>query len=247
VSAPGPGALGVSPKMNGHLRNATPKPPNGMVTARNLAWHAIRIKVWVMVNMLSPVWGRAPEGAQHVHMGLATQCEDCVRPGAWHALASKAAPAQTSRTKRTALIVEDNPRLRKLMSEHMARMGFRVLAVSHFAAALAHLESGTLDIACIDIGLPTESGYELCEHIRGTLGLKFLPIMVTSEFGSPEYVAYAEKAGADAFLLKPFSMSELGANIVALLEGVWPSAAHAFQPAARRSHDSIDNHSTFNA
>jgi hypothetical protein len=47
-----------------------------------------------MVNMLSPVWGRTLEGAQHVHMGL-----------------------------------------RKMMSEHMARMGFRVLTASHFAAA----------------------------------------------------------------------------------------------------------------
>ena len=200
-----------------------------------------------MVNMLLPVWGRTLEGAQHVHMGLATQCDDCMRPGAWHDLASNTAPAQTSRAKRRALIVEDNPTLRKMMSEHMARMGFRVLTASHYAAALAHLESGILDIACIDIGLPTESGYELCEHLRGPLGLKFLPAMVTSEFGSPEYVAYAEKAGADAFLLKPFSMSELGANIVALLEGVWPRATHVFQTAARRSHDSIDNHSTLHA
>jgi DNA-binding response OmpR family regulator len=196
-----------------------------------------------MVNMLSSVWGRALEGAKHAHMGLATQYEDCVRPGARHGLP----PAQTSCVQRTALIVEDNPRLRKMMSAHVARMGFHVLAVSHFAAALAHLESETLAVACIDIGLPTESGYELCEHIRGMLGLKFLPIMVTSEFGSPEYVAYAEKAGADAFLLKPFSMSELGANIAALLEGVRPGAAHVFQPAVRRSNDRIDNHSAFDA
>jgi DNA-binding response OmpR family regulator len=192
--------------------------------------------------MLSSVWGRALEGAKHIHVGLATQREDCMRPGAWHDLRSNTAPAQTNRAKRTALIVEDNPRLRKMMSAHMARMGFDVLAASHFAAALAHLESETLVMACIDIGLPTESGYELCEHIRGMLGLKFLPIMVTSEFGSPEYVAYAEKAGADAFLLKPFSMSELGANVAALLEGVRPGAAHVFQPAARRSNDRIDNH-----
>jgi DNA-binding response OmpR family regulator len=113
-------------------------------------------------------------------MGLATQCNDCPRSGPWHDLPSNGARAQTSRPKRTALIVEDNPRLRKMMSAHVARMDFHVLAASHFTAALAHLESGTLDIACIDIGLPTESGYELWEHIRDTLGLKFLPILVTS-------------------------------------------------------------------
>jgi CheY-like chemotaxis protein len=207
--------------------------------------HNKHLRFSQMLNMLSPVWGRALEGAQHVHMGLATQCEDCVRPGAWHAPFSKA-PVHASRARRTALIVEDNPRLRKTMSEHMARMDFRVLAVSHYAAALVHLESCTLDVACIDIGLPTESGYELCEHIRGPLGLKFLPIVVTSEFGSPEYVAYAEKAGADAFLLKPFSMPEFGANIAALLEGVWPSATHVFQRAERASIEPVTglSHST---
>jgi|HubBroStandDraft_6_1064221.scaffolds.fasta_scaffold19889_2 DNA-binding response OmpR family regulator len=167
-----------------------------------------------MVDRLRKMQTEIVEG---MLVGLATQCEECLRPGPWHTRSSKTTPAQTSRATPTVLIVEDNPRLRRMMSEHVARMGLRVLAVSHYAAALSHIESGTLDVACIDIGLPTESGYELCEYIRGPLGLKFLPIVVTSEFGSPEYVAYAEKAGANAFLLKPFSMPELSANIAALL------------------------------
>jgi DNA-binding response OmpR family regulator len=165
-------------------------------------------------------------------MGLATPRENCVRPGAsWNALASYTlcANAQTPRPRRTVLIVEDDPVLRRIMSEHVARMDVRVLTASHYAAALAHLGAGTPDLACVDIGLPTESGYELCEYIRGPLGLSLLPIMVTSEFGSPEDMAYAEEAGANAFLVKPFLMTHLGANVAALLDGVWPSTAHMFQ------------------
>jgi DNA-binding response OmpR family regulator len=165
-------------------------------------------------------------------MGLATPRENCVRPGeSWNALASYTlcANAQTPRPRRTVLIVEDDPVLRRIMSEHVARMDVRVLIASHYAAALAHLASGTPDLACVDIGLPTESGYELCEYIRGPLGLSLLPIMVTSEFGSPEDMAYAEEAGANAFLVKPFLMTHLGANVAALLDGVWPSTAHMFQ------------------
>jgi DNA-binding response OmpR family regulator len=145
------------------------------------------------------------------------------------ALTVKAAPPssavhrQVVRRQRRALVVEDDPRLRRSMSEHIAAMDFEVLSASHYAAALAHLDARPLDIACIDIGLPTESGYELCEHIRGPLGLRFLPIMLTSEFGSPEYLAYAEHAGANAFLMKPFSMPELGLNISALLTGRMPA------------------------
>jgi DNA-binding response OmpR family regulator len=182
-----------------------------------------------MVHMLSAAWGLALEGVRQ--FGISAQREDYVRPDAWGALASNAASgrAQTSRTQRTVLIVEDDPELQRVMTEHVARMDVRVLTASHYAAALAHLESSTPDLACVDIGLPTESGYELCEYIRGPLGLSLLPIMVTSEFGSPEDMAYAEEAGANAFLVKPFSMPHLGANIAALLDGVWPSTAHILQ------------------
>jgi CheY-like chemotaxis protein len=192
----------------------------------------MRMALMSMIHIPSPATDRALERAHRSRMGPSTQRDDCVRPGAaWNALASYTlcAHAQTSSTRRTVLIVEDDPVLRKTMSEHVARMDVRVLIASHYAAALEHLASGTPDLACVDIGLPTESGYELCEYIRGPLGLRLLPIMVTSEFGSPEDMAYAEEAGANAFLVKPFSMRHLGANITALLEGVWPSTAHMFQ------------------
>jgi DNA-binding response OmpR family regulator len=171
-----------------------------------------------MLHMLSPVFPPALSGLHAARMGLSTHFP-------YGALTAKSAPPpiavhpQAARRQRRALVVEDDPRLRRSMSAHIAAMGFQVLTASHYAAALAHLDAGALDIACIDIGLPTESGYELCEHIRGPLGLKFLSIMMTSEFGSPEYLAYAEHAGADAFLVKPFSMPELGLNISALLSG----------------------------
>lgn len=182
-----------------------------------------------MVHMLSAGWGLALEGAQHFRLGVPSQREEHVRADEWNAVANApCARAQTRRTRLTVLIVEDDPGLQKVMAEHVARMDACVLTASHYAAALAHLESVTPDLACVDIGLPTESGYELCEYIRGPLGLSLLPIMVTSEFGSPEDKAYAEEAGANAFLVKPFSLRHLGANIAALL-GVGPQTAHLLQ------------------
>jgi CheY-like chemotaxis protein len=175
---------------------------------------------------------RALDRAHAIHSGVPPQREDCLRSGAsWNALAAYTlcTHEQIGRTRPTVLIVEDDPALQKVMREHIARMEVNVLIASHYAAALAHLVAGTPDLACVDIGLPTQSGYELCEYIRGPLGLKLMPIMVTSEFGSPEDMAYAEEAGANAFLVKPFSMPHLGANIAALLDGVWPSTAHMFQ------------------
>jgi DNA-binding response OmpR family regulator len=128
--------------------------------------------------------------------------------------------------------VDDDPEQQRLMSHHFARMDIHVLIAAHYEAAVAHLASLTPDLACVDIGLPTQSGFELCEYIRGPLGLKLLPIMVMSEGDWPADRAYAEEAGANAFLTKPFSLPELGANIEALLDGVWANTPHMFRCGA---------------
>jgi DNA-binding response OmpR family regulator len=119
---------------------------------------------------------------------------------------------------RIALIVEDDPRLQRAMREELERMHFCVLSASHCAAALVHLLKRTANIVCIDIGLPNESGYELCEYIRGPLGLTRVPIIVTSELGTSHDMAHAEAARANAFLRKPFSMRELAQCVRSMLD-----------------------------
>jgi two-component system OmpR family response regulator len=108
--------------------------------------------------------------------------------------------------RRSALLVEDDPRLQRAMSIELARMDFRVLTAGHYDAAVHQLAMREHYLACIDVGLPNKSGYELCEHIRGSLGLSGLRIIMTSEYGSPQDKSYAEDAGGNAFLRKPFSM-----------------------------------------
>jgi two-component system, OmpR family, response regulator len=120
-------------------------------------------------------------------------------------------------TRCTALIVEDDPRLQKAMTQHLERMGFYVLSARHYDAAVRHLTRGDPHIVCVDVRLPNKSGYELCEHIRGSLGLVGLPIIMTSEYGSAEDMAFAEDAGGNVFLRKPFSMRQLTYCVESLL------------------------------
>jgi DNA-binding response OmpR family regulator len=108
-------------------------------------------------------------------------------------------------------------------------MDVDVVVASHYAEARACLASTRFDLACVDVGLPTESGYELCELIRGPLGLKSMPILVMSAFGAAHERAFAEEAGANVFLTKPFAMRELSAHVTALLDGAWPSVSAMFQ------------------
>jgi two-component system chemotaxis response regulator CheY len=138
--------------------------------------------------------------------------------------------------KRTALIVEDDPHLRRDMSRELERMSFCVLSANHYDAAVRHLQACAFHVVCVDVGLPNKSGYELCEHIRGSLGLLGLPILMTSEYGSPGDMAYAEDAGGNAFLRKPFSMQELTDCVGSLLNPIRSKAhpRHELQTLASR-------------
>ncbi len=107
------------------------------------------------------------------------------------------------------LVVEDEPSLLAAMERHLVKAGFEVLTASDFATAVAQLGKGTLDAIYVDLCLPNESGYELCERIRQEPATCFVPIVVGSERGFPEDMSRCEEAGANAFLKKPFTMSLL--------------------------------------
>jgi DNA-binding response OmpR family regulator len=132
-------------------------------------------------------------------------------------------------TNRIALVVEDDPLLQRAMAKQLDKAKFQVLTAFDFDAAVRHLSALKPDVACIDLGLPSESGYELCEHIRGRPNLVWLPILVTSERSFPEDMAHAEDAGANAFLKKPFTMDRLLKYVLALLDGPQTS-----RPSVRR-------------
>src|SRR4029077_4137200 len=95
------------------------------------------------------------------------------------------------------------------MSKTLGERDFDVRAALDFEAAVRYLVECTPRIACIDLELPFESGYELCEYIRKKAAPAALPIIVTSERGNPLDMAHAEEAGANAYLKKPFAMSTL--------------------------------------
>jgi DNA-binding response OmpR family regulator len=119
------------------------------------------------------------------------------------------------------LIVEDDPDLQESMVAELERMNFDVLSALHYDAAIEQLTTAPKPrLVCVDLELPTRSGYELCEYIRGPLGRASVPILVTSDSGFPEDMACAEEAGANAFLKKPFSMQAFTTYVETLLDRI---------------------------
>lgn len=127
------------------------------------------------------------------------------------------------------LVVEDDPVLQRLMAKHLEDAHFATTVALDYESAVRHLGKFKPTLACIDLELPRESGYELCEYIRKQPELIYVPILVTSERGYPEDMSNAEEAGANAFLKKPFTMAKLLKYVHALLDG-----PHSSRPSVRR-------------
>jgi len=110
--------------------------------------------------------------------------------------------------RRKALVIEDNPDARALVSTFLKTMDLEVTAVAEGRSAIRALELGPPDLVCLDLMLPELSGFEVCEFMRSRPELKDVPILVMSARAKPMDRAFAEEVGATAYLVKPFKRSE---------------------------------------
>ena len=109
------------------------------------------------------------------------------------------------RTKKQVLVVDDCPDLRSSLVELLNPAGIEAIQASSGRAALNTLRQTVPDVVCLDVCLPETSGYELVEHMRNDPRLKNVPVLMMSGRMLPNEVAFAEEAGADLFLPKPFT------------------------------------------
>lgn len=100
----------------------------------------------------------------------------------------------------------------------MRRLGFLTEAAIDCEAANRRILEDPPDVVCVSLSLPRDSGYHLCELIRRSPALHHLKIIVMSDRHSPEVIAYAEEAGANAFLKRPFKHELLAECMVTVLE-----------------------------
>jgi two-component system KDP operon response regulator KdpE len=121
----------------------------------------------------------------------------------------------------TILVVEDDPALRKSITEILDRGGYGVRSAPDGAAGVRELESGSFDVVLLDIGLPFVDGW----RILGTLEGKRLPsVIVISARGEERDKVRALDMGADDYLAKPFGADELLARIRAVQRRAQPQS-----------------------
>jgi two-component system OmpR family response regulator len=112
------------------------------------------------------------------------------------------------------LIVEDNPRVAEVVDAALRAAGHASTIVDRRSSAALALGSAHFDVAIVDIGLPDGSGLDVCRAARKE-GLD-LPILLLTARNEVRDRVHGLDAGADDYLGKPFSTSELVARVRAL-------------------------------
>ncbi len=115
----------------------------------------------------------------------------------------------------TVLIVDDDPKLLKMLGRTLTYEGFRVLSATDGHEALAEIQAHRPDVVVLDWLMPGLNGLGVLEHLRAA-GDKTLVLMLTARDAVEHRVEGLEN-GADDYLVKPFAPAELLARIHALL------------------------------
>jgi two-component system response regulator RegX3 len=112
------------------------------------------------------------------------------------------------------LVVEDEAALADALSYALRGEGHEVEAVDRGEQALAAARARRFDVLVLDIGLPGISGIEVCRQLRSESAV---PILILTARDAEVDRVLGLEAGADDYLTKPFSMSELLARVRAIL------------------------------
>ena len=124
------------------------------------------------------------------------------------------------------LLVDDDARLRALLSRFLTENGFRVTTAETAAEARDKLRFMDFDLMVLDVMMPGETGLELTNGLRADRA-PTMPILLLTARGTPEDILAGFEAGADDYLGKPFDPRVLLARIRAMLRRMHPPASPA--------------------
>lgn len=115
------------------------------------------------------------------------------------------------------LVVDDDTRLRNLLSKYLSENNFEVVAAKDSMEARQILQTRNFDILVVDVMMPNENGIELTKFIRQS---SKVPILILTAKGDLEDRISGLEAGADDYMPKPFEPKELLLRINNILKRV---------------------------
>lgn len=119
------------------------------------------------------------------------------------------------------LLVDDDRRIRELLSRVLQRNGYRVTLAGNAAEARTHLRSFEFDLLVLDVMMPGETGLDFAAAVRTT---SEVPILMLTALTEADDRVRGLEAGADDYLAKPYEPRELLLRIASILRRAAPRA-----------------------
>ena len=120
-----------------------------------------------------------------------------------------------SAAKPVVLVVEDDAAIRRGLIDSLRFAGYQVIETGDGMEAQRILRGTELDLVLLDVALPGRSGFELLTELRDSRPT--LPVIMVTARGAEEDRVRGLRSGADDYVVKPFSSSELLARVEAVL------------------------------
>ncbi len=123
------------------------------------------------------------------------------------------------------LLVEDEPAQRAVLSYNLEAEGFEVQTADNGEDALALIAEGAPDLILLDWMMPHVSGIEVCRRLKARPETRSIPIIMLSARSEDVDKVRGLETGADDYVIKPYSVTELMARLRAQLRRTRPATA----------------------
>ena len=123
-----------------------------------------------------------------------------------------------TKTPASILVVDDNETNRILLHDLIVSCGYEPVLAQNGLSALAQIHRHPPDLVLLDILMPELDGHEVLTRLKESGVLRSLPVIVVSSVDDMESIVRCIEAGADDYLIKPFSHALLRARIASSLE-----------------------------
>jgi DNA-binding response OmpR family regulator len=118
------------------------------------------------------------------------------------------------------LVADDDDDILLLVTTRLRRDGFEVISARNGEEALALAQERRPDVAVLDIGMPMLDGLEVLARMRADETLKGMRVLLLTAKAQESDMRRGYEAGADAYVRKPFSPSDLSARVRELADAV---------------------------
>jgi twitching motility two-component system response regulator PilG len=119
-------------------------------------------------------------------------------------VSAPASSGSSGSTRKTVMIVDDSPTIRKILGLTLERAGYKVVAEPDGESAIERLIQVVPDLILLDIAMPKIDGYEVCKRIKQDPRTKHVPVVMLSGKGALFDKVKGHMAGASEYLTKPF-------------------------------------------